>query len=311
MASDLAVIDAPHANQEALMYRGVNWYTYPVGDIEIAVLNDGTLPMPVEGFVRDIPLAEVQRALADAFLPTDVFTNSFNLLLLKVGDRKVLIDTGFGERGSTGTGLAYRRGLAAIGIAPADIDTVVISHFHTDHILGLRTQSGEPSFARAQILVPEVEQAFWADDGAMSRAPAEMKDLFKSVRDIFSGWDDRIATYGEGTELVAGLHAIATPGHTPGHMSFRLESGKDQLLILSDVTNNPVLFARHPEWPLVFDMDPATALESRRRLLSLAAADRLPIAGYHYPFPSHGHITRDGTGYRFVPAEWRANASLP
>lgn len=283
-----------------------SWYRYRIGDLDVTVVNDGIGSRPVEGFVRNVPLADVQRALAEAFLPTDIFTNTFNLLVLRGGGRTVLVDTGFGLRGDATSGLAYKSGLAAAGIAPGDIDTVVISHFHPDHILGLRTPAGDPCYPRAQIRVPEGEWAFWMDDGAMGRAPEGLRGVFKIARDIFGGWTDKVEPYGDGADLAPGLNAVATPGHTPGHMSFRLSSGRDQLLILSDVTNHPALFARYPEWPIVFDMDPKQALETRRRVLDMAAADRLPIAGYHYPFPGHGHIAKDGTGYRFVPADWRS-----
>lgn len=154
------------------------------------------------------------------------------------------------------------------------------------------------------MLVPEHEWGFWTDADNASRAPEGQKAAFANVARVFDAVSERVFRYNWDQEIAPGLTTIGTPGHTPGHTSFMLESGKDRLFIQSDLTNTPFLFARNPGWHAAFDMDPDLAEASRRRMLAQVAAERILLAGFHYPFPGAAHLEADGEGYRFVPVPW-------
>jgi len=276
------------------------FYRYKVGDLQITAISDGVARRPVEGFVRNAELSAVQKVLSDAQLPTDTFTISFTTLVINDGRKLTLLDTGNGDSGAPTSG-TWMANFRAAGFTPEQVDTVVISHFHGDHINGLRLKNGSAVFANAEIMVPEAEWAFWMDDARASAAPDAMKPAFQNVRRVFDPVKAQVKAYKAGAEVVGGINAVAAAGHTPGHTAF-VVGGK--LLALSDTTNNPVLFAAQPGWHAVFDMDGAAAEATRRRLLDMAIADKLQVAFYHAPFPATGHMVKDGAGYRMLPTPW-------
>ncbi|MGU3492678.1 MBL fold metallo-hydrolase [Xanthobacteraceae bacterium A53D] len=280
-------------------------YRYTIGAVRVTALSDGTRTMPLpDGFVRNQPVGAVKAALRSAFLPEDTLTIHFNPLLLETGGKRVLIDTGFGPQAEPSTIGRLHHALESNGIAAAKIDAVVISHFHADHINGLLAPDGSPAFPNAHVLVPEPEWAFWMDEDHAARAPEGLKAAFTNARRVFGAVEREVERYAWGKEIVPGLTAIGTPGHTPGHTSFMLESGGERLFIQSDLTNTPFLFVRHPGWHAMFDMDPVQAEASRRKMLDRAADERLLVAGFHFPFPGAAHIEKDGDGYRFWPVPW-------
>lgn len=279
-----------------------NFYRYKVGDAELTAVHEGTVPRPLDAsFVRNAPLDQVQAALDKAFLPADRLNITFTPLLVTTGGKRVLIDTGFGDNGPGTTGGLYR-GLPGAGIDPKAVDVVLMSHFHIDHIAGLRLKNGELAYPNAEIMVPEAEYAFWMDDAKMSAAPEGLKPNFGVVRRALNG--TKPTMYGDGKEIAPGLTAVSTPGHTPGHTSYVLASGGAKLFIMSDITNHPALFVRNPDWSAVFDMDADQARATRHRVLDMVAADKLQVAFYHAPFPATGHVAKAGSGYEFVPVQW-------
>ncbi len=279
-------------------------YRYKVGEFELTAINDGINLRPVqEGFVRNASLDDVKAALTAAYLPTDKLPIPFTQLIVNTGRRVVLIDTGTGGQMAPTAGMLIEN-MQAAGIDPKAVDTVLISHFHGDHILGLRTKEGAIAFPNAEVQVPELEWAFWTDEGEMSRAPDSQKQAFANVRKVFDPIAKDVKKYAADQELVPGITSLAAHGHTPGHMAFRVSSGSEQLLVLSDTSNHPALFVRNPGWHASVDMEAAKAEETRRRIFDMAAADRIPVQGYHFPFPAAGHITKDGDRYHFVPVAW-------
>ena len=280
-------------------------YRFKVGDIELTAVNDGARVGPIaDGFVKNATRDQINAALEAAFLPKDQLTSQFNPLLINTGSKLVLIDTGNGPQTGTSTVGKLLPNLAWAGVKPSDIGTVVISHFHGDHINGLRAEGGGLAFPEAEILVPAKEWAFWMDDGQMSRAPEGMQAAFKNVRRVFKDLDTRIKQYEWDKEIAPGLTAVGAPGHTPGHTAFVLASGDKKLFIQSDTTNTPVLFATNPEWQVQFDMNGPEAVETRRKVYDMLASERMQMSGYHYPFPATAFIEKNGTGYRVVPAMW-------
>lgn len=295
---------APSSAAAAAAAPGI--YRYPVGEALVTAFHEGTLGLPLkEGFVVNAPLPEVQGALEAAFLSPSRLDITFTVLLVEHRGHRILVDAGFGDSGPPGTG-GTLRGLAALGIDRGSIDTVVMSHMHMDHVLGLRLKDGSLAYPNAEVLVPSAEWAYWSDEGEASRASDRLKANFEAVRRIFGAGGPKRSLYEWDRELRPGFTALPAPGHTPGHTVFLLESAPARLMLVSDVTNHPALFVRHPDWSAVFDMDAAQARATRHRLLDRAAADRLQLAFYHAPFPATGHVRKEGAGYELVPVQWGA-----
>jgi len=227
----------------------------------------------------------------------------FNPMAINTGSKLIVIDTGYSDKGAKTTG-QFHSNLAAAGIDLKAVDIVIISHFHPDHINGLLNAAGTSAFPNAEIKVPSVESAFWMDDGNMNKAQGGLANAFKNVRRVMGPVTKQITKYEWNKEVAPGITAISTVGHTPGHTSFVVASGNGKLLVQSDVTNNPYLFLRHPNWHVTYDMDGTKAEETRRKFYDMASAEKTLIAGFHFPFPSLGYVEKDGTNYRLVPAPW-------
>jgi len=296
---------APLADKQA-----PSFYRYKVGDAQVNAISDGANTFPLaDTFVLNVKKDEVNAALDKAFLPKDKVTIHFAPLVINTGGKLVVIDTGNGPgalaatKGNVGQ---FAGNLTAAGFDAKAVDTVVISHFHGDHVNGLLLADGSPAFPNAEVLVPAAEWKYWMDDGEMSKAANDrMKGLFASNRKLFvDGLKKKVTPYEWGKDVAPGLLAVESVGHTPGHTSFVLSSGSDKLFIQSDVTNHPALFAANPGWHLMFDQDPAQAEATRRKVYDMLVADRMRVQGFHYPFPANGYVERDGNGYRLVPAPW-------
>jgi len=281
-----------------------SYYRYRVGDIEVTAVNDGTFSRPLDGLISNAPLPEVKKALIDAFLPDDKLTIPFTSLVLRTSGKLVLIDAGNGDNGPATTG-AWMRNFRAAGFDPAEVDQVVFSHFHSDHISGSRLKDGTAVFPRAELAVPAAEWAFWMDDARMAAASEAMKGAFANVRRVLGPVAGTVKRFEWDREVAPGVTAINAVGHTPGHTAFAITSGAGRMLVLSDTANHPALFVRNPDWSGVFDMDGDQARSTRRRLLDMAAADRMQVAFYHAPFPATGFIAREGNTFRMVPVDWQ------
>jgi glyoxylase-like metal-dependent hydrolase (beta-lactamase superfamily II) len=295
---------APATGQQA-----PGFYRYKVGSHEVTVVTDGANVMPLpDNFVLNAKKDEVNAALEAAYLDKDKITIPYSPIVVNTGSKLVVIDTGTGEANferSKGAAGQFQRNLAASGIDRAAVDTVVISHFHGDHVNGLLTADSKPAFPNAEVLVPQREWAFWMDDGEMSRASAgRMQDLFKNNRRVFDALGRKVTPYEWNKEVVPGITAMGTPGHTPGHTSYIIASGPSRVFVQSDVTNVPFLFVRNPGWHAAFDQDAKMAEETRRKVYDMVAAEKMMIQGFHYPFPSLAHVEKEGNGYRAIPAPW-------
>jgi glyoxylase-like metal-dependent hydrolase (beta-lactamase superfamily II) len=291
---------APPAGKQAPAF-----YRYRIGEFELTALYDGIWDRPIdETFVRNAPREEVLKALADSFLPADKLPLPFTPLLVNTGSKLVLLDTGSAGQIAAGAGTLLAN-LAAAGIEPQAVDVIAISHFHPDHIDGLKTKDHAVVFPNAEIFVPAPEWDHWMDDAKLATAPDRLKGNFLNVRRIFGNIAEHVHRFEPGKEIAPGIASIAAYGHTPGHTAFAVASARESLLVLGDTSFQPSLFAKNPAWQCAFDMDGAMAVETRKKLLDRAAADRMPVQAYHFPFPACGHIGRDGTGYNFVPAMWQ------
>jgi len=298
---------APAAGKQA-----PGFYRYKIGDIEVTVVTDGVARGKLmQNFVTNVKEEEVKDALAAAHKDREIFDNTFTPVVLNTGGKLILIDTGTGEANfaaSKGTAGQFTNNLTAAGLSPAAIDTVIISHYHGDHMNGLLKADNSLAFPNAEILVPAKEHNYWMDDGEMSRAPkGRIEGLFKNNRRVFSGDVlKRLRTYEWDKEVVPGVTAFGTPGHSPGHTSLLVSSGASKVYVQGDVTHVPYLFARNPGWHAFYDQDAAMAEATRRKVYDMLVADKMMVQGFHYPFPAHAYIEKAGNGYREVMVPWNA-----
>ena len=297
-----------HAAAPVIGKQAPGFYRYKVGDAEVTVVADGALDFPVENFVSNVTTDQVKAALTAAFRSTAALSVPFSPVVVNTGTKLVLIDTGLGEAAfarSKGTIGQLAGNLTAAGIARGDIDAVVISHFHIDHVDGLVTADGKPAFPNAEIFVPAAEWTYWTDDGEMSRAPkGRIEGLFKNTRRVFGALGNKVTPYEPGKEVVGGLTAVATPGHSVGHSSFVLSSGASTVFIQGDVAHVPVLFVANPGWHATIDQDPVMAEATRRKVYDMLAAEKMLVQGFHYPFPALAHVEKTATGYHEVMVPW-------
>lgn len=305
-ASAAIVPTAANAAAPSTETRTQGVYRYRLGAYTLTALYDGIWYRPInDRFIRNVSFADVEHALADAFMPADKLATPFTALVVDTGKAVVLIDTGTGGQIAASAGVLQANLLAA-GIDPKAVSLIVISHFHPDHINGIKDKDNDLVFANAEIMVPAQEWAFWMDDANLNSAGAELKLAFRNQRRIFSDIEKRVTRFDPGAEIAPGIATIAAPGHTPGHTVFAVHSGDQSMLVLGDTAQHPAVFARHPDWQAAFDIDGDAAVATRKRLFDRAAADRMLVTGYHFPFPACGHLIKTAGGaYEHVPVEWQ------
>jgi glyoxylase-like metal-dependent hydrolase (beta-lactamase superfamily II) len=279
-------------------------YRFRLGDYGVTTLLDGALqfdgPHPIFG--EDQPEDAVQELAEANFLPRSRMENVFVPVVVGTGERLVLFDAGNAAARGPGAGNLVAV-LEAAGYRAEQVDVVVITHMHPDHIGGLMAD-GRPAFPNARYVTGQVEYDFWAHEDRLS-GPTE--GVARLVQSNVVPLAERMSFIGDGDEVVPGITAQAAFGHTPGHLAFHLESGGRRLLLWADTANHYVVSVQRPDWHVRFDMDKEGAAATRRRLLDMAASERLPVIGYHMPFPGVGYIDRGADGYRWVPASYQLN----
>jgi glyoxylase-like metal-dependent hydrolase (beta-lactamase superfamily II) len=289
--------------------QNAGWYRYNVGSAEITVVTDGknTFKLP-DNFVVNVPKDAVNEALAAARMEKDMMTIMYTPIAVNTGTKLVVIDTGTGEANfekTKGAAGQFHGNLKASGINRDNVDIVIISHFHGDHINGLLTADNKPAFANAEIMVPAAEWKYFMDDVEMGKQTTErMKTVFANSRRVFDALNRKVTPYEPGKEIAPGITSVATYGHTPGHNSHIISSGSAAVYVQADVTNNPALFVRNPGWHAFFDQDAAMAEATRRKVYDMLATEKMMVQGFHYPFPSVAYIEKTATGYRETPAPW-------
>lgn len=294
-----ALAAAPQVGKQA-----PGFFRFKLGDFEITALHDGIVTAPLQQpRFPNTPIEEVRKVMESQFMPVEPTVNHFTQLTINTGSKLILIDAGFANNGAPTTG-QLQTNMAAAGIDPKQIDTVLVSHFHQDHIQGLRTKEGMATYPNAELMVSSAEWDFWMDDARMNNAPEAARAGFGVSRRVFAPVAKDVKRFEWGKEAAPGITAIKSDGHTVGHTSFVVSSGTKSLLVVGDACNDPRLFARNPEWHFVFDADKAQAVATRRRLLDMAAADRMQISFYHAAFPSTGFVAKAGNAYDWYPASF-------
>lgn len=275
------------------------FYRLRVGAAVITTLDDGYLASSFDD-VRGFPVDTCRDLLSDAFLPPDPRC-SLNVFVIESGGKLALVDAGAGPFLSPTAG-RLQQNMRMAGYEVGDIDFVLLTHMHGDHVSGLLDENGKPTFPRAEVLVSEAEAAFWRGLDDTSEGVATDVDRIPA-RQVFSTYGSRIRAFSEG-KLFQGVSAVPLPGHTPGHTGFRVESGEDSLLIWGDIIHWPAVQFRYPEAAFTYDVSVSDAVKTRRRILAQAAAERFLVAGMHLPFPAFGHVRAGESAYEFLPVIW-------
>lgn len=259
-----------------------------LGDFEVTTLLAATMPRPDPQtiFGLNVTAEDFASVSAAANIPTDQAQFFFTPTVINTGTELVLFDTGLNADAITAA-------LNDAGYTPDQVDVVVLSHMHGDHIGGLMRDDGEATFPNARYVTGQVEFDAWA---AMDNETfnAKMRPLAEQTTMI-----------GDGDSVSSGLTAVAAFGHTPGHMAYRVESAGRSLLLAVDFANHYVWSLAHPDWEVKFDMDKAQAAATRRSLLDMLATDKIPFIGYHMPWPATGYVETRGDGFHYVPASYQ------
>lgn len=289
-------------------------YRFDLGGFECASISDGAFNYPLESFFANVPREQVQETLRQHELPTQQIITPYTLLFVDTGEHRVLVDTGAGHLGAHASDLfpsvdhsttvtgELLDNLRAIGIEPSDIDTVVVTHAHPDHVGGTLDEAGNLVFESARYFVSREEWDFWTSDAATTKAPPPMVNI---ARRNLEPLRDRLTFIDDADEIVPSIQAIATPGHTPGHIALSITSDGEQLLHVSDAVLYP-LHLEYPEWTPVFDVSPEQAAISKRRIFDLAAEKEALVFAHHFPpFPNLGHVLKKEEGWLWQPIEIR------
>ncbi len=262
--------------------------SFALGDLKVTTLLSASRPVPdphmIFGLnVDDATFAQVS---ADNFIPTDMAQFYFTPTLVQTGSETILFDTGTDAPGVTAA-------LAQAGLAPTDISHVVLTHMHPDHIGGLSDDAGTPTFANAAYITGQTEFDYWA---------GQANDVFEAKMRPLAA---KTSFIGDGGAVASGITGMAAFGHSPGHMTYMLDSGGKQLILLADTANHYVWSLAYPDWEVRFDADKAAAAATRRTLLGMAATDKMAVIGYHMPFPAAGFVETRGDGFNFVPVSYQ------
>jgi len=277
------------------------FYRFKLGAFEATVVSDGPLGLgePKPDILVGLSKDDFTKALTDNFLPLDSMMLEQNTLVVNTGDKLVLFDTGTGFAKMMGPHSGkLLANLKAAGIDPKDVDTIALTHAHPDHCWGLMSEKGERNFPNAQIYLTQSDLEFWTDE---SKAPNDMMKAFiTGTRPQLLPNRDRIVFVKDGQEVVPGIQAMATPGHTVGHTVYMITSQGKTLCNSGDIGHHYILTMAHPRKEFMFDTDGKQAVASRVKLYDMLAAQRIPMLAYHFPWPGIGHVAKQDDAYRFV-----------
>lgn len=287
-------------NENAILASSaVHW---SIGGYIVTSLSDGYFDMPLEHVITNLSPQDAEAALLRAFRPVAPRLDVNAYLMRRAGEAPILVDTGAGSAFGPTAG-RLPAALAGIGVSPAEIGTVLLTHLHGDHVGGLLDANGQAFLRNAEVVIHKAEAAFWLQGAPGVGADQQSVDF---ARAAVAPYHDRLRLVEEGN-VAAGIGAVFLPGHTPGHCGYRIGEGEASLLIWGDLVNQPTIQSAYPEAGFFSDANPALAAGTRRNMMARAADEGLLVAGMHIEFPGFARVVPEGKGYRLVPPQWVAS----
>ncbi|HUH66311.1 MAG TPA: MBL fold metallo-hydrolase [Syntrophales bacterium] len=295
-----AIAAAPMAKTQVPGY-----YRMMLGQFEVTALADGFHDMNME-LLRNAPEARIRILLERNYLDYPKVKTPVMAYLINTSASLVLVDAGAGKAMGPSFGNVIPN-MKASGYDPAQVDAVLLTHMHLDHVSGLLNSEGKPAFPNALIYVSKAESDYWLSPSVAEKAPAEMKKYFKLAQDAAAPYISmgRWQTFDKGNLPIEGIKAVPIPGHTPGHCGYEVKSGRDSLIIVGDMVHSIIVQAALPDVAVSFDKDQKQAIASRKAVFKSAARTGQLIAGMHIPFPGIGRLRADGENtYTWVPIDF-------
>lgn len=294
----LLAATAATAAAQALPAYAAAPYTFKHGAFEVTVMSDGHLVLPTSFLAPDATPGQRAALLKAAGQTGETYQSPTNITLIRSGSDLILVDMGSGDRFMPTAGKLWDN-LKSAGIDKSAITKVIFTHGHPDHLWGAIDDLDELMLPNATFHVGDSEWNFWHGDSATQGLPAERAGFVTGARRNYAAIKDRVKTFKADSEILPGIHAVATPGHTQGHISLAL-SGGDGLIVGGDVLTHPLISFQHPEWKPIADHVPDQAVATRKILLDRLATDRSKLIGFHLPYPGVGQVERKDGAYRFV-----------
>jgi glyoxylase-like metal-dependent hydrolase (beta-lactamase superfamily II) len=286
-----------HAKAPPLNTPAPAFYRFKLGAIEATIVTDGPLLIgPAARTFRGPTEQELGKMMSDQFLPADNVVLDQNVLVINTGDKLALFETGMSSVKRSDAMGRLVASLKQAGIDPNDIDAVIPTHAHIDHVGGIMAADGSRNFPNAQIHISQADLEYWTDDKRMG-TPGE-GSMLAAKKNLLPN-RDRIVFYKDGQEVIPGVQAMHTPGHTVGHTSFVVNSGGQSLFVVGDLIHHVILVEK-PRMEVAFDTDPKLGIETRVKVMDLLARDRMRALVYHMPWPGLGHFAKQGDGFRYV-----------
>lgn len=301
-----ALTCAAHASpQQTDVSQPPGYYHHPVGELMVTAIYDGYLDLDTQ-LLKGLAAEDMRKLFERMFLlDNNGVQTAVNAFIVQTKDQTVLVDAGAAQCFGPTMGNAMAN-IQAAGFQPGDINSVLLTHLHPDHACGLVTPDGQAAFPNATVWVAKTDADFWLDPETQANAPEDKQSSFKLAQDAVAPYINKetFHTYTDESELLSGIGVVPTPGHTPGHSSYLVESNDESLLIWGDIVHSHSVQLQHPEVSIEFDSDQQQAIKTRTEILSKAAAERWLVAGAHMPFPGLGHLRSEENGYSWVPVEY-------
>jgi glyoxylase-like metal-dependent hydrolase (beta-lactamase superfamily II) len=297
----LAGLSASLVLPHAPVFAAQSPAAYKVGAIEVLIVSDGTLNVPLSFNLPDTPPEEAAALFRAHGLPEIGAPSQTNVVLVKTGNERILIDAGSGPNFQATAG-KLQENLEAAGIAAESITKVVFTHGHADHLFGAIDDFGDADrFPNATYVISPAEWDFWISPDTATRVPDALKGMALAAARILKTIEKKVERRKGGDSVAPGLTYLATPGHTPGHMAVLIENGGERLIVGGDVLANSAISFARPDWRIGADFEHDRGVATRKRLLDQLTKDRIPLIGFHIAWPGIGRVERAGPAYRFIP----------